>query len=117
MPNAARHEFFTEVLDESSWAFVVALLVGFLRGRGVEKVTAEYGFVLGRDLRGGITPENCTVPLDELEALIEGRGDVPNWFCAQYCGVTQEDESLDDSVEEEFASCCGGGRPGRHFSG
>jgi hypothetical protein len=71
MLNAAMHEFVTEVLDESSCAFVVALLVGFLRGRGVETVTAEYGFVVDRDVRGDTTAENCTVPLDELEALIQ----------------------------------------------
>lgn len=67
---AATHEFVTEVLDEPSSAKVLAAIVAFLRDRGCETVTAEYGFRLERDQRGESPPENRTVPLRELEALI-----------------------------------------------
>jgi hypothetical protein len=69
--DAITHEFVTEVLDESAWASVLPAIVEFLRERGVESITAAFGFVLARDLRGEKTPENCTVPLDGLEALIQ----------------------------------------------
>ncbi len=69
--DAIAHEFVTEVLDKSAWASVLTAIVEFLRGRGVESITAEFGFVLARDLRGEETPENCTVPLEGLEALIQ----------------------------------------------
>ncbi len=39
-------------------------------GEGSRKLQLSNGFILERDLRGDTTPENCTVPLDELEALI-----------------------------------------------
>ena len=45
--------------------------VGFLGERNVRSVTAEYGFVIARDLRGEKTPEICIVPLEGLETLME----------------------------------------------
>lgn len=60
----------TEVLDESSWANVLTLIVEFLRERGVENMTAEFGFILARGLRGEKTPEDRTVRLDQFEALM-----------------------------------------------
>jgi hypothetical protein len=71
MPEAMKHEFVTEVLDESSWTSVLTTIVEFLRERSVENVTVEFGFVLARDLRGEKTPENRMERLDELEALME----------------------------------------------
>ncbi len=70
-PGAASREFVTNVLDESSWASVLATIVGLLSERSVKSVTAEFGFVIARDLRGEKTPENCTVPLNRLEHLME----------------------------------------------
>jgi hypothetical protein len=71
MPKRPEHMFVTQVLDESSWASALATIVAFLRERSVDGVAAEFGFVLSRDLRGETIPENCTVPLDDLEALIQ----------------------------------------------
>jgi hypothetical protein len=68
---ATTHEFVTEVLDESSWATVLSAIIEFLRERSVRSLAAQFGFVLARDLRGEKTPENCTVSLDGLEALIQ----------------------------------------------
>jgi len=65
------HEFVTNILDESSWADVLATIVGFLSERNAKNVTAEFGFVLARDLRGEKTPENCTVPIERLKAMME----------------------------------------------
>ena len=70
-PETTSREFVTDVLDESSWVNVLTTIVGFLIERNVKSVTAEFGFVLSRDLRGEKTPENCIVPLDRLEALME----------------------------------------------
>lgn len=70
-PEAAGYELVTEVLDESAWPSVLAIVVEFLRERTVTDVTVEFGFVLTRDLRGEKTPEKCTVPLNDLEALME----------------------------------------------
>ncbi|MGD0157612.1 MAG: hypothetical protein ABSB50_16060 [Terracidiphilus sp.] len=64
-------EFVTEVLDESSWPNILTTIVELLLERNVKSVIAEYGFVLKRDLRGEVTPEDCIVPLAELQALME----------------------------------------------
>jgi hypothetical protein len=70
-PETTSREFATDVLDESSWPSVLTTIVGFLSERNVKSVTAEFGFVLARDLRGEKTPENCIVQLGRLEALME----------------------------------------------
>lgn len=70
-PETTSREFVTDVLDESSWADVLTTILGFLSERSVKSIMAEFGFVLARDLRGEKTPDNCIVPLDRLEALME----------------------------------------------
>jgi hypothetical protein len=71
IPDCGEHMFVTQMLDESSWASVLATIVTFLRERSVDSIRAEFGFALARDLRGETTPEDCMLLLDDLEALIQ----------------------------------------------
>jgi hypothetical protein len=69
--NLERREFVTEVLDETRWPDTLALIVQFLGSKGVEEVRVEFGFVAQRDLRGERVPEEQTVPLHELDAVVQ----------------------------------------------
>jgi hypothetical protein len=64
-------ELVTEILDEQRWQSAVAIIVAFLASKQVESVEVEFGFVLERDLRGETAPEDRTVPLHQLECVIE----------------------------------------------
>ena len=66
-----RREFVTEILNEAQRRDVLDPIVGFLSSKGVESVRAEFGFVLGRDLRGEQQGEDAVVPLSEVQQFVK----------------------------------------------
>ena len=68
-PNA--REFVTEILAETPWWSCLNLIVEFLRGRAVEQIRVEFGFVLDRFNAGKEQPSNQVVKLAELERFIK----------------------------------------------